>query len=38
VVHIAIWTVVPTQVVNWGAWRLGKFMSLIRLRWRGRDW
>ena len=26
--YIAIWTVVPTQVVNWGAWRLGKFMSL----------
>ena len=26
--YIAIWTVVPTQVINWAAWRLGKFMDL----------
>jgi hypothetical protein len=26
--YVAIWTVVPTQVVNWAAWRLGKFMNL----------
>jgi len=26
--YVAIWTVVPTQVVNWGAWRLGKFLGL----------
>ena len=26
--YVAIWTVVPTQVINWGAWRLGKFMHL----------
>lgn len=26
--YVAIWTVVPTQVVNWGAWRLGRFMHL----------
>ena len=29
--YIAIWTVVPTQVINWGAWRLGKFMDLAPL-------
>ena len=26
--YVAIWTVVPTQVINWGAWRMGKFMHL----------
>jgi len=26
--YIAIWTVVPTQLVNWAAWRLGKYMGL----------
>ncbi len=26
--YIAIWTVVPTQVINWAAWRLGKYMDL----------
>ena len=26
--YVAIWTVVPTQVINWGAWRFGKFMDL----------
>ena len=26
--YIAIWTVVPTQVINWAAWRLGRFMDL----------
>ncbi len=26
--YVAIWTVVPTQVVNWAAWRLGKYMAL----------
>ncbi len=26
--YVAIWTVVPTQVINWGAWRFGKFMNL----------
>ena len=29
--YVAIWTVVPTQVVNWAAWRLGKFMELAPL-------
>jgi len=26
--YVAIWTVVPTQVINWGAWRFGKFMDV----------
>ena len=26
--YIAIWTVVPTQVINWAAWRMGKYMGL----------
>ena len=26
--YVAIWTVVPTQVINWAAWRMGKFMGL----------
>ena len=26
--YVAIWTVVPTQVVNWGAWRMGKYLGL----------
>ena len=26
--YVAIWTVVPVQVINWAAWRLGKFMHL----------
>ena len=29
--YVAIWTVVPTQVVNWAAWRLGKYMELAPL-------
>ena len=29
--YIAIWTVVPTQVVNWAAWRMGKYMQLAPL-------
>ena len=29
--YIAIWTVVPTQVVNWAAWRMGKYMDLAPL-------
>jgi len=29
--YVAIWTVVPTQVINWGAWRFGKFMDLTPL-------
>jgi hypothetical protein len=29
--YVAIWTVVPTQVINWGAWRFGKFMDLAPL-------
>ena len=29
--YVAIWTVVPTQAVNWAAWRLGKFMGLAPL-------
>jgi hypothetical protein len=29
--YVAIWTVVPTQVINWGAWRFGKFMDLSPL-------
>jgi hypothetical protein len=35
--YVAIWMVVPTQVINWAAWRLGKYMdsaplSLARVR------
>lgn len=26
--YIAIWTVVPAQVVNWAAWRMGMYMGL----------
>jgi len=26
--YVAIWTVVPTQVISWGMWRLGKTMAL----------
>ncbi len=26
--YVAIWTVVPTQVINWAAWRFGKYMDL----------
>jgi hypothetical protein len=26
--YVAIWTIVPAQVVAWGAWRLGRFMSI----------
>jgi hypothetical protein len=26
--YVAIWTVVPTQVAAWAAWRLGKLLSL----------
>ena len=26
--YVAIWTVVPVQVINWAAWRLGRFMDL----------
>jgi hypothetical protein len=26
--YIAIWTVVPTQVINWAAWRMGKYIGL----------
>ena len=29
--YVAIWTVVPTQVINWAAWRLGKYMDLAPL-------
>ena len=29
--YIAIWTVVPTQVVNWAAWRMGKYVDLAPL-------
>ena len=29
--YVAIWAVVPTQVINWGAWRFGKFMDLAPL-------
>lgn len=29
--YVAIWTVVPTQVINWAAWRMGKFMALAPL-------
>lgn len=29
--YIAIWMVVPTQVINWGAWRMGKYMGLAPL-------
>ena len=29
--YVAIWTVVPTQVINWAAWRMGKFMDLAPL-------
>ena len=29
--YVAIWTVVPTQVINWGAWRFGRFMDLAPL-------
>ena len=29
--YIAIWTVVPTQVINWAAWRMGKYMDLAPL-------
>ena len=29
--YVAVWTVVPTQVINWGAWRMGKFMDLAPL-------
>jgi len=29
--YVAIWTVVPTQVINWAAWRLGKHMDLSPL-------
>jgi hypothetical protein len=29
--YVAIWTVVPTQVINWAAWRFGKFMDLSPL-------
>jgi hypothetical protein len=29
--YVAIWTVVPTQVINWAAWRMGKYMGLAPL-------
>lgn len=29
--YVAIWMVVPTQVINWAAWRLGKYMDLAPL-------
>jgi hypothetical protein len=29
--YVGIWTVVPTQVVNWAAWRMGKYMGLAPL-------
>ncbi len=29
--YVAVWTVVPVQVINWAAWRLGKFVDLAPL-------
>jgi hypothetical protein len=29
--YVAVWTVVPTQVINWAAWRLGKYLNLAAL-------
>jgi hypothetical protein len=26
--YIAIWTVVPTQIVNWAMWRMGKYFDV----------
>ena len=38
--YVAIWTIVPAQVVAWGAWRLGRFfdldpLALARVRFAG---
>jgi hypothetical protein len=30
--YIAVWTVVPTQLVGWAMWRLGRFMDLSPAR------
>jgi hypothetical protein len=29
--YVALWTIVPAQVVAWGAWRFGRFMDLDAL-------